>query len=184
MPAPPGGPRYILIDALDEALLGPEDSPNLVKLLAPRLERLPGWLRLVATSRLESEVERRFGALRVELIETRGQNNLDDLDTYVTFRLRAPDLAERLRCSVPGRTGTAVLANKAAVTSSRPASAAGGGARRVRIRPAGDVAAGAGRHLRRLLRAALLLGYELCPRSPRAGSGGGCRRAPDSGAVG
>jgi AAA ATPase domain len=52
LPAPAEGVRYILIDALDEALMLGSGSTRgtLVDLLASRLDRLPAWLRLVATS--------------------------------------------------------------------------------------------------------------------------------------
>ncbi len=59
--APPGGARYILIDALDEALVL-EEGPSLVALLAARLDRLPGWLRVVATARKDPEVLRQLAA--------------------------------------------------------------------------------------------------------------------------
>jgi hypothetical protein len=53
---PPGGDRYILIDALDEALTVGEGL-SLVGLLSPsRLDRLPGGLRVVATTRNEPDV--------------------------------------------------------------------------------------------------------------------------------
>ena len=55
--APPGGTRFILIDVLDESL-SLREGPSLVDLLASRLDRLPGWLRLVATARKDPDVLR------------------------------------------------------------------------------------------------------------------------------
>ena len=58
VPTPAGGARYILIDALDEAL-ALREGPRSSTLLSPaRLERLPGWLRVVATTRKEPDVLR------------------------------------------------------------------------------------------------------------------------------
>ncbi|NQT14821.1 MAG: toll/interleukin-1 receptor domain-containing protein, partial [Planctomycetes bacterium] len=54
--APDGGPRYLLIDALDEALALEDGRQTIVSLLATRIGRLPGWLRIVATTRKEPEV--------------------------------------------------------------------------------------------------------------------------------
>ena len=45
LPAPEIGVRYILIDALDEALTLRGGSVNILTLLAPRLERLPSHQR-------------------------------------------------------------------------------------------------------------------------------------------
>ena len=58
IPHPADDIRYVLIDALDEALTYP-GSVNIVTLLAWRLNHLPGWLRVVATTRQEQEVLRR-----------------------------------------------------------------------------------------------------------------------------
>ena len=79
VPAPAGGSRYILIDALDEAL-STRSGLSLVTLLAPvRLDRLPGWLRVVATTRKEPDVLRRLGGLRAEEIRADEPDNLDDI---------------------------------------------------------------------------------------------------------
>jgi hypothetical protein len=79
VPAPAGGSRYILIDALDEAL-STREGLSLVTLLAPvRLDRLPGWLRVVATTRKEPDVLRRLGGLRAEEIRADEPDNLDDI---------------------------------------------------------------------------------------------------------
>ena len=95
LPAPADGVRYLLIDALDEALLhrGPV---NLVELLAPRLERLPGWLRVVATTRKEPEVLERLQNLRAQELDAQDPCNLEDLDRFIAQRLASPGLAERL----------------------------------------------------------------------------------------
>jgi WD40 repeat protein len=97
--APSGGARYILIDALDEALAHRE-GPTLVDLLAARLDRLPGWLRVVATSRKDPEVLRRLSGLRAEEIRADDLHHIDDIERFLAHRLGQPGLREPL-----GRSG-------------------------------------------------------------------------------
>lgn len=97
--APSEGVRYILIDALDEALALPAGERNVVDLLAPRLARLPGWLRIVATTRKDPVVLQRLGGLRAHTLDAQDRRNLDDLDLYILQRLQMPNLAERLQAS-------------------------------------------------------------------------------------
>jgi WD40 repeat protein len=99
--APPGGVRYLLVDALDEALAladGPSRA-TIVDVLASRLERLPSWLRLLATSRKERAVLDRLRGLRVLELDAHDTRNIADLDHYITERLQAPALQERLQAS-------------------------------------------------------------------------------------
>jgi WD40 repeat protein len=101
VPAPPGGVRYLLVDALDEALAladGPSRA-TIVDVLASRLERLPSWLRLLATSRRERAVLDRLRGLRVLELEAHDPRNVSDLDRYITGRLESPALRERLQAS-------------------------------------------------------------------------------------
>ena len=99
LPAPDEGVRYILIDALDEALTLPGGGLTIVDLLATRLERLPNWLRVVATTRNEPPVLHKLGALRAATIDAQDPRNLDDIDAYIAHRLQTPNLAERLAAS-------------------------------------------------------------------------------------
>jgi WD40 repeat protein len=97
LPAPDGAPRYLLIDSLDEALLLPAGATlSIVDLLATRLDRLPGWLRVVATTRDHPDVLQRLKGLRAEELDAQASENLDDLRTYLVARLATPNLAERL----------------------------------------------------------------------------------------
>ena len=95
LPAPDEGVRYILVDALDEAL-GHPGSTNIIDILASRLERLPAWLRIVATTRNEPAVIQRLSGLRAKSINASDPRNLKDLATYIRKRLQDPSLAERL----------------------------------------------------------------------------------------
>jgi hypothetical protein len=99
VPTPAGGSRYILIDALDEAL-ATRDGMSLITLLAPsRLDRLPGWLRVVATTRKEPDILRRLSGLRAEEIRADAPDNLDDIERFLAHRLGQPGLQERLQSS-------------------------------------------------------------------------------------
>jgi len=89
------GPANILIDALDEAL-ALEEGPSLVALLAARLDRLPGWLRVVATARKDPDVLRQLSGLRAQEIRADDPRNLDDIERFVAHRLGQPVLQERL----------------------------------------------------------------------------------------
>jgi hypothetical protein len=63
-PAPTG--RYLLIDALDEALARTKGQ-TIVDLLSSRINRLPPWLRIVAThAQLSSFLRSRSGTLTHE----------------------------------------------------------------------------------------------------------------------
>jgi WD40 repeat protein len=96
LPATTRGARYLLIDALDEALTV-RDGLSIVQLLAPsRLERLRGWLRVVATTRKEADVLDQLRGLRAEQIEAHDPRNLDDIERFLAHRLGEPELAERL----------------------------------------------------------------------------------------
>ena len=94
--APEGGPRYLLVDALDEALLVPPGQPDIVSLLVSRLDRLPPWLRLVATTRKEPTLLERLAGLRATEIEAQSRHNLEDLRTYIQGRLELTPLAEEV----------------------------------------------------------------------------------------
>ena len=95
LPAPDDGVRYILVDALDEAL-GHTGATNIVDVLASRLERLPAWLRIMATTRNEPAVIQRLSGLRAKSIDASDPRNIKDLATYIGQRLQEPSLAERL----------------------------------------------------------------------------------------
>jgi len=110
--APEEGVRYLLVDALDEALLH-KDGPNIVDLLTSRLGRFPPWLRIVATTRKEPDVINKLSGLRAEEIDAQDPRNLDDIDAYLRARLESPNLAERLAASrVPLEQAARILREK------------------------------------------------------------------------
>jgi TIR domain len=102
---PEGGPRYILIDALDESLDVPRGEPSIVEVLATRLNRLPDWLRLVATTRKDPMVLERLQGLRADRLETHSPENAADLTDFVRMRLSGVGLTIRLKdLKVPAST--------------------------------------------------------------------------------
>ena len=94
--APDGGPRYLLVDALDEALLVAPGAPSIVNLLASRLDRFPPWMKVVATTRNEAPVLNKLRGLRAEEIDAESPENLDDIRQFIVRRLASPNLAEKL----------------------------------------------------------------------------------------
>jgi len=112
--APADGVRYILVDALDEALtLG--EGLTIVDVLAARRERLPGWLRVVATTRKEPAVLDRLRGCgpRSSMPRTPGK--------WATSTPTSP-------CGWVSRTSLSVLPRPV----SRPATPAASSARRAR----------------------------------------------------
>jgi hypothetical protein len=93
LPAPADGTRLILLDALDEAMsVAPvgeaTDNENIVSLLASRLDRLPSWLRVIATARPDRRTSLELAGLRADVIEARAEENVRDLTQFVDARVR------------------------------------------------------------------------------------------------
>jgi len=85
---PPGGPaRYLLVDALDEALLWRGGATTILAVLAATSEQLPPWLRLVCTSRPEPAVLNGLGRLRRLPLDASSASNVGDLRRYLDERL-------------------------------------------------------------------------------------------------
>lgn len=87
----PNDIRYILIDALDEALAYSKGA-TIVDLLATRLKRLPDWLKIIATTRNEQAVINRMKGLQALTIDVEDPNNQKDVCDYITKRLVEPEL--------------------------------------------------------------------------------------------
>lgn len=80
---PPDSPLCLCVDALDEATTSRE-GPTILDLLDSRIERLPSWLKLIATTRHESAVLRRLGQVRTIVLDPASGDNMTDLRHYVT----------------------------------------------------------------------------------------------------
>ncbi len=98
---PPQPGRWALVvDALDEASELAADAPvGIVQLLAERIDRLPPWLTLVATSRPERQVLALFTNLKPLVIEPTALANVRDLRRLVADRLAQPPLAALVEAS-------------------------------------------------------------------------------------
>jgi len=78
--------RYLVIDALDEALEHAA-ARNLVHVLSSALPQMPAWLRLIATARNEPGVTERLRGLRFQLLDANSPRNQADVRAYVAARL-------------------------------------------------------------------------------------------------
>jgi hypothetical protein len=114
--APPEGEkpgvRYLVIDALDEAL-AQKDGKTIVDVLVKEVEHLPAGIRIVATTRKEQAVLSRLAGLRALELDAQSPDNRKDIEDYIVTRLEDSELAVRLRGS--GRSASEVqrvLANK------------------------------------------------------------------------
>jgi WD40 repeat protein len=93
-----GDRRYLLIDALDEALAHPK-QPTIVELVAARLNRLPPWLSIVATTRSEPGVLSRLRGLSAKTLKADDPKNQDDVLTFLRRRLSEPGLRNKVETS-------------------------------------------------------------------------------------
>jgi len=98
LPTPETGVMNLLVDALDEAL-APQDligETTIVDVLAGWLDRLPPWLRVIATTSAKRPEIDELGGLVVHRIDADDPRNLEDLRCYVALRLDSGNLPERL----------------------------------------------------------------------------------------
>jgi hypothetical protein len=91
------GVRYILVDALDEALNW-SSNPTIVDLLAQYADRFPSWVRVVATSRRVPKVQTLLSRLRAINLDADSFacSNKQDIDAFIRHRLQSAELKERL----------------------------------------------------------------------------------------
>jgi len=87
----PEGIHYILIDALDEALIFSEGK-TIIDLIETRMRRLPDWLKIMATTRDEPAVMNRMRGLHALAINVEAPDNKKDINDYITERLLEPQL--------------------------------------------------------------------------------------------
>jgi hypothetical protein len=96
LPAPEEGVRYILIDALDEALTL-STGLTIVDLLAASIGQLPAWLRIVATTRDEPGVMKHLEGLPSKRLQADDPKNKEDLRQYIRHRLSIDRLQQELQ---------------------------------------------------------------------------------------
>jgi len=90
-------PFFICIDALDEATLFSEND-NILSLLESRIERIPNWLKLIATTRNDRIVNRQFGGLRTKIIDASGEKNLQDISSYISLKIK--EISKKLNIQI------------------------------------------------------------------------------------
>ena len=76
----------ILLDALDEAVNFKKEAIS--ELLAEQLQKLPGWVRFVVTSRPDNQIRHDFARFKPFEIDTQQPENKDDLENFVKDRLQ------------------------------------------------------------------------------------------------
>jgi len=89
---------YLLIDALDESLTRAH-PPTIFDVLCTRLDRLPSWLGLIATTRNDPNVLNPLRSLRVQIITAQDRRNQDDVRRFVQCRLRQTPFREKAKAS-------------------------------------------------------------------------------------
>ena len=87
---------YLLIDALDESLTRAQ-SPTIFDVLCTRLDRLPPWLGLIATTRNDPSVLNPLRSLRVQIITAQDPKNQDDVRRFIRFRLREAPFRQKAK---------------------------------------------------------------------------------------
>jgi hypothetical protein len=93
---PEGVPYYILIDALDERLTSTR-RPMIPEILATRLNLLPPWLRIVATTRSESRILSQLRSLRANILSAQDPRNREDVRQFIRCRLANSVLLDKTR---------------------------------------------------------------------------------------
>jgi hypothetical protein len=87
--------RYLLIDALDEALTQTKGQ-TIVGLLSSRIDQQPPWLRIVATTRNEQIVLNQLRGLTPRELDAHDEQNLSDVRRFIAGRRLWPRCNRRL----------------------------------------------------------------------------------------
>lgn len=110
-----GSVRYILIDALDEALLWGRAcrEATIVDILQAHSENFPAWIRVVATTRPAQDILSRFSGLRAKEISARSRQNEEDIKLFLHLKLNNSALAIALeKANVRPENALESLCNK------------------------------------------------------------------------
>ena len=81
---------FIIVDALDECLSQGETGQSVVYLLNNKINRFPHWLKLIMTSRNESEALLHSTKVSNLVIDPEDSRNLEDIEIFVMTRLYQP----------------------------------------------------------------------------------------------
>jgi WD40 repeat protein/serine/threonine protein kinase len=88
--------HYLLIDALDESLTRAR-PPTIFDVLCTRLDRLPPWLGLIATTRNDPSLLNPLRSLRVQIITAQDPKNQEDVRRLIRFRLRQAPFRQKAK---------------------------------------------------------------------------------------
>ena len=89
---------FVVVDALDECLTQGETGHSIVYLLNNKIHRFPPWLKVILTSRNESNFSLHSCKVKRITIDPEDSRNLKDLEIYVTKRLfQESSLLHRMR---------------------------------------------------------------------------------------
>ena len=78
---------FVIVDALDECLPQGETSQSIVYLLNNKINRFPHWLKLIMTSRNESDALLRSTKITNLVIDPEDSRNLEDIEIFLMTRL-------------------------------------------------------------------------------------------------
>lgn len=78
---------FIVLDALDECLSHDETSYSIIYLLQNKINRFPSWLKLIITSRNQSDVSLRSSKIKKVIIDPDEARNLEDIEIFIMTRL-------------------------------------------------------------------------------------------------
>jgi len=77
---------YIVLDALDECLVHGEKGDSIVYLLNNKIPRFPKWLKLIMTSRNESDASPHSSKIKELIIDPEDSRNLEDIELFLISR--------------------------------------------------------------------------------------------------
>ena len=111
----PSEVQFILIDGLDAVISSEEyiTGQSIVHLLSGRLQRLPDWLRIVCTSRKETQTLLRLSRQGVLNIKPEDMRNKVDISRYLDYRFENPRLTGLLQLSARSRIDIKVCLSEA-----------------------------------------------------------------------
>ena len=78
---------FVVVDALDECITQGETGHSIVDLLNKKIHRFPPWVKVIVTSRNESEAFLHSSKVKTIVIDPEDSRNLQDLEIFVTRRL-------------------------------------------------------------------------------------------------
>ena len=111
----PSDIQFILIDGLDTVIDSGEynSSQSIVHLLSGRLQRLPNWLRIIGTSRKETQTLLRLSRQGILTIKSEDIRNKMDISRYLEYRFENPRLTQLVQLSTRARIDIKICLSEA-----------------------------------------------------------------------